>query len=114
VLSALGKPSAEIRTYFYGLTLTSLIMDTVVAMFVVAAICPTRNCAALVLVSRTDAKLNIAAARKEFELLCPFCRFSFRASASDLVARKVSPVWLLIRYDRGDSVAGVYLDGAGR
>ncbi len=75
---------------------------------------PNRNCAALVLVSRTDAKLNIADERKEFGLLCPFCRSSFRASASDLVVRKVTPVWLLIRYDRGDSVAGVYLDRAER
>jgi len=83
-------------------------------MVVVAAICPSRNCAALVLVSRTDAKLSISTARKEFALSCPFCRFSFRASANDFVVRKVTPVWLLIRYDRGDSVAGVYLNRAKR
>jgi|HubBroStandDraft_4_1064222.scaffolds.fasta_scaffold367184_2 hypothetical protein len=84
-------------------------IETVVAMVVVAAICPTRTCAALVLVSRLAAKLRIADARKEFSLSFPFCHFSFRASANDFVVRKVTPVRLLIRYDRGHSLPGVYL-----
>ena len=83
-------------------------------MMVVAAICPNRNCAATVLVPRADASLNIANRRKRFRLTCPFCGAEFRASPCDLVVRKVAPVWLLIRYDCGDSVAGLYLDGGRR
>jgi hypothetical protein len=96
--------------YLSGLIFTLAIIKNVSSMVVVAAICPNRRCAASVLVPRTDATLNITNSRKRFRLMCFFCRSRFRVSPSDLVVRRVSPVWLLIRFDQGDSVAGLYLN----
>lgn len=97
--------------YFYALTVPPVILKNTVIMVVVATICPNRDCSALVLVSREDAKIKFAGGRTKLELDCAFCRSRFRVLQSDLVVRRVAPVWLLIRFDHGDPIAGLYLNG---
>ena len=65
-------------------------------MVVVAAICPKRNCAAMVLVPRADARLNITNSRKRFKLTCPFCGAKFEVPPSDTKRENMSPRALLL------------------